>query len=264
MTPGAIAGGVGGIVALLGLVVGPTLVYLEEKRHFRQLSIVRTIAVVQVWITLAFLEAVRLFSMKQFFGSNVRMQAHRACGRISGLLFRTFFDKYEIEGTEKLPKGSEPFIIVANHQSMMDVAAIFALRLKAAWVAKTAVFVIPGVGWLMWLAEYIPVKRKNKDSIKKMYAACKVAVKDGWSLIIFPQGTRNRQTTLPFKDGAFNLAAELGVPILPVSIVISDDLWLNGSRVKIVVHDLVKDTSDKEKTKNACFKTIMAATEYAK
>jgi len=116
----------------------------------------------------------------------------------------------------------------------------------------------------MWLAEYIPVKRKNKDSIKKMYAACKVAVKDGWSLIIFPQGTRNRQTTLPFKDGAFNLAAELGVPILPVSIVISDDLWLNGSRVKIVVHDLVKDTSDKEKTKNACFKTIMAATEYAK
>ena len=48
MTPGAIAGSVGGIVAVLGLVVGPTLVYLEEKRHFRQLSIVRTIAVVQV------------------------------------------------------------------------------------------------------------------------------------------------------------------------------------------------------------------------
>ena len=46
------------------------------------------------------------------------------------------------------------------------------------------------------------------------------------------------------------------MPILPVSIVISDDLWLNGSRVKIVVHDLVKDTSDKEKTKNACFKVL--------
>jgi 1-acyl-sn-glycerol-3-phosphate acyltransferase len=43
-------------------------------------------------------------------------------------------------------------VIVANHQSMMDVAAIFALNLKAAWVAKTTVFMIPGVGWLMYLA----------------------------------------------------------------------------------------------------------------
>ena len=48
MTPGTIACGVGGIMAFLGLVVGPALVYLEEKRHFRQLSVIRTIAVVQV------------------------------------------------------------------------------------------------------------------------------------------------------------------------------------------------------------------------
>ena len=48
-----------------------------------------------------------------------------------------------------------PLIVTLG--SMMDVAAIFVLRLRAAWVAKTAVFVIPGVGWLMGLAEYIPV-----------------------------------------------------------------------------------------------------------
>jgi 1-acyl-sn-glycerol-3-phosphate acyltransferase len=45
------------------------------------------------------------------------------------------------------------------------------------------------------------------------------------------QGTRSRDQALPFKNGAFNLAAELGTSLLPVSIVIQDDAWLNGSKV---------------------------------
>lgn len=50
-----------------------------------------------------------------------------------------------------------PVVLIANHQSMLDVAAIFALELKIAWVAKTAVFMMPGVGWLMYMAGYVPV-----------------------------------------------------------------------------------------------------------
>ena len=57
-----------------------------------------------------------------------------------------------------------------------------------------------------------------------MYAQCKACVREGWSLVIFPQGTRNRRTTLPFKDGAFNLAAELDLRVLPVSIHIPEDV----------------------------------------
>jgi len=51
-----------------------------------------------------------------------------------------------------------PVVLIANHQSMLDVAAIFALELKVAWVAKTAVFMMPGVGWLMFMAGYVPVR----------------------------------------------------------------------------------------------------------
>ena len=68
------------------------------------------------------------------------------------------------------------------------------------------------------------VERKSKTSIKRMYAQCKACVREGWSLVIFPQGTRNRRTTLPFKDGAFNLAAELDLRVLPVSIHIPEDV----------------------------------------
>ena len=59
-------------------------------------------------------------------------------------------DDHDNDGGSK--KGGPAVVIVANHQSMMDVAAIFTLRLRAAWVAKTTVFYIPGVGTLMALA----------------------------------------------------------------------------------------------------------------
>jgi 1-acyl-sn-glycerol-3-phosphate acyltransferase len=80
---------------------------------------------------------------------------------------------------------------------MLDVAAIFTLRLRAAWVAKTTVFCIPGVGWLMSLAGYVAVERKSSTSIKKMYASCKNRLQEGWSLIIFPQVTQRSSNAWP-------------------------------------------------------------------
>jgi len=230
--------------------------------------------VVQVWILLTSLESGRLLFLKHILGRDVREQAHESCGAIARWIVQTFFGGFTVASFEKaraaLQAGSssgggssggqqqQPVIIVANHQSMMDVAAIFTLGLRAAWVAKTTVFLIPGVGTLMGLAGYVAVERKSKTSIKKMYAQCKECVRDGWSLILFPQGTRNRQETLPFKDGAYNLAAELGLSVLPVTIHIREDIWLNGSPLKLTIHDPLPTTHDsKQRVKEASFKAII-------
>ena len=62
---------------------------------------------------------------------------------------------------------------------------------------------------------------------------------------------------LPFKDGAYNLAKELEIPLLPVTLLIPEDIWERGSRVKVVIHDLVCDVADVNKAKEGTFRTIM-------
>jgi len=99
-----------------------------------------------------------------------------------------------------------------------------------------------------------------------MYAKCKSCIADGWSLIIFPQGTRSRRETLAFKNGAFNLASELGLRVLPVSIHISDNIWLDGSKISVVIHEPIGGCA--EKTKDAVrensFTTIIDSLEKMK
>lgn len=249
----------------LALGVVPLMTWAEEKKHFKSISFVRTILVVQAWILLTTLEALRYAFMKYVLGQDVRMRAHKSCGSIARGILHVFFDGFEILGTENLTKLNEdvPFVIIANHQSMLDVAAIFAINLKAAWVAKTTVFMMPGVGWLMYMAGYVPVERKNNASIKKMYAQCKEVVKQNWSLILFPQGTRSRKEFLPFKNGAYNLAAELSMPLLPVSIYIPGDVWANGTKIRIMIHPPVNDCTEatKDDIREKTYETIKAGLE---
>ena len=62
----------------------------------------------------------------------------------------------------------------------------------------------------------------------------------------------------PFKDGAYNLAAELGLSVLPVTIHIREDIWLNGSKLKVTIHDALPTSHDtKQQVKEASFKAIM-------
>jgi len=255
-------------LVLLGLflvfVVAPLFTWVEERRHFKRLSFVRTIVVVQAWILLTSFSAFHLAFCKHVLRQDVRVRAHEACGAIARLILRIFFDGYEVlgrENVEKLDDKSAPMVIVANHQSMLDVAAIFCLELKGAWVAKTTVFMIPGVGWLMYMAGYVPVERKSSGSIKRMYDQCRQRVKEGWSLVIFPQGTRSRATTLPFKNGAYNLAAELSLPVLPVSIHIADDAWLNGSKIRVRIHPPVLgcDNESLDAVREGTFDTIVSS-----
>lgn len=112
-----------------------------------------------------------------------------------------------------------PYVAVSNHESYADVFLISHLPWEMKWLGKEQLFKIPFLGWMMWLAGDIPVRRGRKDSVVSAMAACGGKLKQRLSVMIFPEGTRSPDgALLPFKDGAFRLAIENNAPILPIVV----------------------------------------------
>lgn len=126
--------------------------------------------------------------------------------------------RVRVSGRERIAPD-RAYVLVANHTSIADVVLLFCLYRQFKWVSKTAVFKLPFLGWNMWLSGYVPLVRGDKESVRKMLAACKRWLERGMSILMFPEGTRSPDgQLLPFKPGAFVLATELGVPVVPIAI----------------------------------------------
>ena len=112
-----------------------------------------------------------------------------------------------------------PYVVVSNHESFADILLISHLPWEMKWLSKAELFRIPIMGWMMWLAGDIPVKRGFGPSAVEAMERCRKTLRQKVSVMIFPEGTRSKTTELlPFKDGAFRLAVEAGVPILPLAL----------------------------------------------
>jgi 1-acyl-sn-glycerol-3-phosphate acyltransferase len=128
------------------------------------------------------------------------------------------FAGVRLEGREQALSGG-PCVYVSNHQSMVDILAAFATRLPYLWVSKVENFFVPFLGWNMWLSGYIPLRRGNIASIRRMLRSCEARIRSGASLFVFPEGTRSPDGELQtFYRGAFWVAARYRVPIVPVVI----------------------------------------------
>jgi 1-acyl-sn-glycerol-3-phosphate acyltransferase len=122
-----------------------------------------------------------------------------------------------------------PYVVVSNHESFADILLISHLPWEMKWLSKAELFRIPIMGWMMWLAGDIPVKRGFGPSAVEAMERCRKALRQRVSVMIFPEGTRSKTAELlPFKDGAFRLAIEAGVPILPLA--------LSGTRTALPKH----------------------------
>jgi 1-acyl-sn-glycerol-3-phosphate acyltransferase len=119
-----------------------------------------------------------------------------------------------------LPKDPRrPFVVVSNHESFSDILLISHLPWEMKWLSKAELFRIPIMGWMMWLVGDIPVRRGFGPSAVEALARCRASLANRVSVMIFPEGTRSKTAELlPFKDGAFRLAIEAGVPILPLAV----------------------------------------------
>lgn len=135
------------------------------------------------------------------------------------------FAGVNVEG--KGPDG--PCIFVSNHQSMVDILAVFATRLSFLWVSKVENFYVPFLGWNMWLNGYVPLKRGHLPSIMRMVRTCHRRLRDGHNLFVFPEGTRSPNGDLiRFYPGAFRLAVRFQVPVVPVVIEGTRDILAKG------------------------------------
>lgn len=135
-----------------------------------------------------------------------------------------------IKGKQNIDPAAT-YIIVSNHQSLVDIMVAFTLFIHFKWVSKAELFKIPLIGWNMTLNRYVRLQRGQKDSIRKMYKACEEHLTAGSSVYVFPEGTRSETGLVkPFKEGAFVLASRLGLPVLPIVI--------NGSKNAVPKHSL--------------------------
>jgi 1-acyl-sn-glycerol-3-phosphate acyltransferase len=125
---------------------------------------------------------------------------------------------FEVIGQERIPRD-RPMVVVANHQGMGDIIMAFCMDLHFKWISKAANFYVPCMGWFMFHAGYIPLRRGDKSSILKCMARSRQYLDAGVSVLFFPEGTRSKDGVVKeFKGGAFKLALEAGVDILPLAI----------------------------------------------
>lgn len=118
----------------------------------------------------------------------------------------------------------QSYIIVANHLSNFDILALYGwLKLDIRWVMKQELRKIPLFGAAAEKLGHICVDRKNPERARSQMVSAQQQFTAGSSIIFFPEGTRSEDGELkPFKSGAFKMAKELQLPILPVAIVGTD------------------------------------------
>jgi 1-acyl-sn-glycerol-3-phosphate acyltransferase len=113
-----------------------------------------------------------------------------------------------------------PVIYMGNHQSNFDILALTsAIPRRFSWLAKEELFRVPFFGEAMRRAGYIPLDRSDgRQALKSIDEAAR-RIREGVSVVVFPEGTRTYDgTLLPFKKGGFILASRAAVPVVPFTI----------------------------------------------
>ncbi len=127
--------------------------------------------------------------------------------------------KVRIQGLEHIDPN-KPYIFMPNHSSNFDIPVLLAhLPVQFRWLAKAELFRFPLFGYAMKRAGYISIDRSNRKSAFESLDQAAAAIRNGRSVMIFPEGTRSRDNRIQeFKKGGFVLAIKSGVPIVPVII----------------------------------------------
>jgi len=178
-----------------------------------------------------------------------------------------------LEGWEDLPEairsGQRPAIFVGNHSSLLDPPLVIAnLPSRPVFLVKKELAYVPVLGWIIWLAGFIFIDRSSRrGSLASLKDAAR-RIREGQSLAAFPEGTRSRNgSLLPFKKGAFALAMESGVPVIPLGIrggleVLPKGTWRVASadyRLKVGTPLYPGDFPDLESLRSAAAQALQLA-----
>ncbi len=152
-------------------------------------------------------------------------------------------------GRENIDK-KQSYVIVSNHQSQYDIFVLYGwLGMDFKWVMKQELRKVPGLGIGCEKMGHIFIDRSNHERALASLNEAKKKIVNGTSVIFFPEGTRSRDGIMgTFKKGAFKMAIDLGLPVLPITIIgtkdilPSDTIDLFPGTAKMIIHKPI-DTS---------------------
>jgi len=139
----------------------------------------------------------------------------------------------------------QSYVIVANHQSLFDIFVVYGwLGLDFRWVMKQELRKVPILGYCCEKLEHIYIDRSNRRAALASLDEAKEKIVNGTSILFFPEGTRSKTgKLLSFKKGAFRMALDLQLPLLPVTIVGTKDILPSGTmdlmpgRARLIIHE---------------------------
>ena len=162
-----------------------------------------------------------------------------------------------VDGFDNIP--DQPFVIMANHQGPWESLFLQTLMLPTSSIIKKEILFIPFFGWAISRLKPIPINRREKHtSMKKIISIGGERIKNGYAVLIFPEGTRRnpKDGIGKFGNGGSVLAVNTEVPVVPICHN-SGMYWKNKSfkkvagKISVVIGEPISGTDAKEITKQA-------------
>jgi 1-acyl-sn-glycerol-3-phosphate acyltransferase len=184
-------------------------------------------ALVAVVVTIPAASAVLLVAFVKsnapLIDSIIRLWARILIGA-AGIELRT-------EGVETIDR-KQRYILVSNHHSYYDIPCILAaIPQPIRFMAKVSLFKIPIFGWGLGRAGFIPIDRKNRRTAVKSFDLAVERIRKGNTVVVFPEEGRSRERAMrPFQRGGFLLALRSELPILPIAIDGTYDVFRAGAK----------------------------------
>ncbi len=192
----------------------------------------------------------------------------------SWFTIRLLFLPVKVEGREHLD-SKQSYVFVSNHQGAFDIFLIYGfLGRNFKWMMKKAIRKIPLIGLACEQAHHIFVDKSGASKIKKTYDEARETLREGMSVVVFPEGARSFTGHMAhFRRGAFMLADELQLPVCPITINGSFDVMPRTkdwnfpvwNRLRLTIHEPIqpkgKGVEFEKQTMVEAYKAVMSGLE---
>ena len=170
-----------------------------------------------------------------------------------------------VKGLSNIEPGKS-YVYMANHQSNFDIPVLLGyLPVQFRWLAKAELFKIPVFGRAMLGAGYVKIDRFNRKSAFESIKEAARRMKNGVSIMIFPEGTRSRDGSIrQFKKGGFVMAINSGVPIVPIvlrgtwPIMAKSSLRINRGDVEMEIGEPIETSGYSMESKEELMDRVRA------